>query len=282
MSKLQRLGQASRRFALPPQVFENLGGKATEPEATWTCEVCGPVQPRPVANGFLPGKCACQLRARAEEQRRSDWQEREAIKRRKAAWCFTWLGEVRPRNYERMTLESFQVESQMQQEALSLAFDFLACPVNLILWSKGYGSGKTHLAAAICQEMQQQGWKCLFAAALDLFRAIEARWDKPEAFTETYSDLVRQAVQADLLVLDDLARLNRYRKELDEIVDARHNRGRPTIITLNAERVQVTEQEILGVSSYIGQAASDRLCDEAMGGLVIGEMTGPSWRRRKR
>lgn len=281
MGEFERAGKHLRR--LPDSVFERLGGKENELEAIWNCKVCGPIMPRRVANGFLPAKCACQLRAQEERERLALWQEQEKLKSQRLAKCFTWLCDPRPREHASMSLSTFQLESEMQQDALAVAFDFLEQPTNLILWSETYGSGKTHLAAALCNEMQQRRqWKCLFAACQDLFRAIEARWDKPDEYPDTASDLVRRAASCDLLVLDDLARLGKYRKELDEIVDARHNKARPTILTLNAEHVEVTESEIVGISCYIGKAASDRLCDKSLGGLVVCEMNGPSWRRRKR
>jgi len=183
-----------------------------------------------------------------------------------------------------MTLQRFEQEQPMQADAFIAAMAFVGRRSgNLIFWSSTNGSGKTHLATAICNQLlQEYKWSCRFAGTYDLFRAIEARWDNPENYQESYSDLVREAVRCDLLVLDDIGRTRKFRKEFDEILDGRHQRGKPTIITLNAERVAVTDREIVGVSEYIGVAASDRLCDTSVGGLVICEMSGPSWRRRKR
>lgn len=286
------LGQAMGGFVLPLGIFERSGGKRTEEEATWTCTICGEITPRLVSfrddrkieQGYVPEKCLCQRIEDDNKQRLQTWKDQEEVKQKRIAKCFNWLGETRPREWQVMTLETFQHEGDMHLHAYMKALDFIERPHNLILWSSGYGSGKTHLATAICNFMQQErGWKCLFAACQDLFREIEARWDKPEDYQDTYSDLVKHACSCDLLVLDDMARVGKYRKELDEIVDRRHNQGKPTIITLNADKVEIDEKknEITGVSLYIGRAASDRLCDESLGGLTICQMNGPSWRRRK-
>lgn len=277
--------------SLPQRIFRIVKGKWTEEEATWICPNCGEIKPQQISvktdqgtrQGYRPQKCACQKQEEINKQRLEQWKNQVEVKQKRMALCFNWLGETRPCEWERMTLDTFEYETDMQQQAFEKALAFIERPHNLILYSRGYGSGKTHLATALCNFMQQErDWRCLFAACQDLFREIEARWDRPKDYQDTYSDLVKQACSCDLLVLDDLGRVNKYRKELEEIVDKRHNRSKPTIITLNANKVEVTDSEIIGVTQYIGGAASDRLCDESRGGLTICCMNAPSWRRKRR
>ncbi len=265
--------------------FERLGGKPTEQEAVWSCAACGRIKPFPVTIiGYLPGKCKCQKQEETRQERLTVWKEQEERRVKRVARCYTWLSpdkEPVPYEWQTMTLDAFQQEQEMQSKAFMVALEFIEKRSgNVIFWASTNGSGKTHLATAICNHFLQDGLSCLFAGTYDLFRAIEARWDSPEDYTDTYSDLVRQAVRCDLLVLDDISRVRKYRKEFDEILDGRHQRRKPTIITLNADKVLVTDREIIGVTEFIGLAASDRLCDISRGGLVCCEMHGKSWRRR--
>src|SRR5438270_352023 len=79
---LTKLGGGASSLRMPDGLFERLGGKPTAEEATWTCKTCGPVKPTQYANGFVPGKCACQLEQRRkeeEQQRRLEaWQTKQA------------------------------------------------------------------------------------------------------------------------------------------------------------------------------------------------------------
>ena len=186
--------------------------------------------------------------------------------------CFTWLGEAYPQKWQDMTLESFEHENLMQVSAYATALDFITKPCNLILWSNSPSTGKTHLAAALCQFMQRERrWACLFA---DVYHLLEALRDR------NISGIVKQAGSCDLLVLDRLEVVQQYVSELDEILDFRHNRGKPTIITVKTESVAMTEDEITGITPIIGKHATDRLWDWQLGGVTICQMGGLAYQRR--
>ncbi len=108
---------------------------------------------------------------------------------------------------------------------------------NLLL-TGGYGTGKTHLAAAILNTLRAQCIPCLFCTAQDLFNALYA------AEFEAKQSLLEQASTISLLVIDDLDKLyvrqdtdGAYQKRtLFDILDKRYKRKLPTIITTNEQQ----------------------------------------------
>lgn len=281
-----KLGSGGGRpLRMPDGLFERLGGKPTAEEATWTCEVCGPVTPTEYANGFVPGKCACQLEARRkeEEQKRrlEAWQAKQALIKNRIARCYNWLGNGwSDEGLDEKTFDNFDDEFQLEGVVAATTFASKRCG-NLIMWSdQSWGTGKTHLAAAICNYLLGEGYTCLFTTAQNLFNAFSARMSDHQG----YSDLLQKAGDCDLFVIDDLDKvsLTAYKQSIFfEVLDKRYKRRKPTVITTNAH-VTVTDTDIVGISDFIGRAAASRLADEANGGLIVQDMNGEDYRRRKR
>jgi DNA replication protein DnaC len=274
---------------LPDTVFQSMGGKPTAEEVQKTCAICGDIPPRKVANGWLPGKCACE-REMAERERerreREEQQKRMAEQLRKScAKCYTWLGpdwSDLDLDEKEKTFKNFDYAVQM--DGMVAAMDMAEQRRgNLILWSdKSWGTGKTHLARAICKQLIEQNIPCRFTTAQNMFNAFGARMDEHQG----YSDLLAEAGTTPLLVIDDLDKLHKAQSEfkqsiLFEVLNKRYLRKLPTVITTNA-RVVMTDNDVEGISDYIGRAAASRLCDLSNGGLQVVEMNGDDYRRRNR
>jgi len=284
-SQPTKLASSIKLLHMPDNLFERLGGKPTEAEATWSCEKCGTVTPSQYANGYVPGKCACQLEARRKEEERKQrleaYQARQAMIKKRLVRCYNWLGNGwSDEGLEQKTFDNFNDE--VQTEGLMAATTFASQRKgNLILWSdKSFGTGKTHLAAAIIWYLLNEGFTCRFTTAQNLFNAFGARMDDHHG----YSDLLKEASDCDLLAIDDLDKVNltAFKQSIFfEVLDKRYKRGKPTVITTNAY-VQVTDDDIIGISDYIGRAAASRLAAEDNGGLIVQEMNGEDYRRRKR
>lgn len=271
---------------LPDTVFHRMGGKQTVEEVQRSCVVCGDIPPRKVANGWLPGKCACE-KALAEQNRKNKERAEQIAQmqennRKDCAKCYTWLGpEWSDMQLNDKTFETF--EYTVQPEGLVAAVQMADRRAgNLILWSdQSWGTGKTHLAAAICNSLIEQNIPCRFTTAQNMFNAFGARMDEHQG----YHDLLAEAGTTPLLVIDDLDKLHKAQSEfkqsiLFEVLNKRYLRKLPTVITTNA-RVEVTYNDVEGISDYIGRAAASRLCDMSNGGLQVVEMNGEDYRRRK-
>lgn len=142
----------------------------------------------------------------------------------------------------RMTFENFQVtaagNTPQSMASLKQAFeatsDFARRPEGWLVLSGGYGSGKTHLAAAIVNQRLADGESALFVVVPDLLDHLRAAYapSAPEAYDERF-DAVRSAP---LLVLDDLgaeAHSAWAAEKLFQLLNYRYNARLPTVFTTN-------------------------------------------------
>ena len=98
---------------------------------------------------------------------------------------------------------NFDPEVQGAAEAYDAAADFATHPEGWLVLMGGYGSGKTHLAAAIANHVvQDHRMQVYFAVAPDLLHHLRAAF-APSSAT-TYDDRFEQIRSVYLLVVDDL------------------------------------------------------------------------------
>lgn len=186
--------------------------------------------------------------------------------------------------YAEATLEEFVTELPHQHRGLAAARAFLETvrpnsPIALILYANsgdgatGYGTGKTHLASAIANELRARGWDVDTWVVPEFLAQIKATYSDS---SKSEWDLVRRASQCDLLVLDDLGKeyvkdLVWFQEKMFLIVNARARRG-PMVITTN-----LGPREL---AARVGGAAFSRLWQMCGGGdeKLLVDMCGPDWR----
>lgn len=116
------------------------------------------------------------------------------------------------------------------------------------------GTGKTHLANAVCGkyiDMNRTAFFTLFLDVMDRFRRSQS-FSAPE----TREDVLRQLTSIDMLVVDEIGMVDGFKPEdsvtvISSIVNARYSRNLPTMICSNAT---ISELKIL-----LGERAVDRL-----------------------
>ena len=231
-------------------------------EKTWRCPVCGVVPPIAFADGWYGRRpCACE---RAEQEARQLQQLREELLQARQALTYTWLGRAWAEpGLAAKTFASFQ--QNRQPLAFSLAQTFAANPAGSLAFYGSFGTGKTHLLAAIANAVTAAGRVCRFASVVSLFDAIGERI----AQREDYHDLLHRATRAPLLLLDDLDKLkpSEFREEtLYKILNGRHTAGLPLALSSNSAPDELTR--------WIGGAGCSRL----MAGLIPVQMYGPDFR----
>ncbi|HQA69570.1 MAG TPA: ATP-binding protein, partial [Aggregatilineales bacterium] len=86
--------------------------------------------------------------------------------------------------------------------AYQRALEFAENPEGLLIFTGGYGCGKTHLAAAIANERLERGDKVLFVTAPDLLDHLRTGFGSEE--DEGYNERFEEVRDVPLLVLDDL------------------------------------------------------------------------------
>jgi DNA replication protein DnaC len=141
-----------------------------------------------------------------------------------------------------LTFESFQPRGrkgvgEMQAESLERAFNhakMYAANLNgWLLLQGGYGTGKTHLAAAIANFAVGMGVPTLFLTVPDLLDMMRFGYSSQESSFEERFDEIRNAA---LLVLDDFGTQNATpwaQEKLFQILNYRYINHLPLVVTSN-------------------------------------------------
>lgn len=231
-------------------------------QKTWQCPVCGVVPPIAFAEGWY-ARCPCRCE-RADFEARQLRRLQEELAQARQAQTYTWLGRAwaEPALATR-TFATFRRERQ--PEAYRLALSFAENPAGSLAFYGDYGTGKTHLLAAIANAVTGRGASCRFASVVSLFDALQERIQQKG----DYHDLLRRAIAAPLLVLDDLDKLkpSEFREEtLYKILNGRSAAGLPLALSSNSAPDELVR--------WIGGAGCSRL----MAGLIPIPMDGPDYR----
>jgi DNA replication protein DnaC len=177
---------------------------------------------------------------------------------------YTWLGRTWPEpELADKIFATFRQERQ--PEAYELAQAFAARPKGTLALYGSFGTGKTHLLAAIANAVTATGRTCRFASVVSLFDALQERIEQKR----DYHELVRQAIGTPLLVLDDLDKLkpSEFREEtLYKLLNGRSTAGLPLALSANRAPDELVR--------WIGEASRSRL----MAGLIPVPMYGPDYR----
>lgn len=229
-------------------------------------------------------------------RRQQEQREREEINRRLNALRMAsdaWT-KAAGRRYEECTFESFNATTDSMRRAVKICRDYADAfdsdSGNLILFG-GVGTGKDHLACAICHDLlalpyypvrlpcddymgtvwfpeYTQGSMALVTGPVIFSAARDAMKDGAER------TFVKDYVQPTLLVISDPAPpsgepLTGYQAGIiTQIIDGRYSEMRPTIVTINCrDREQMDHM--------LTAPIADRLCD----GAVTVACDWPSYRR---
>jgi DNA replication protein DnaC len=151
------------------------------------------------------------------------------------------------------------------EEAFRAAHAFAEKPAGWLLLQGPFGSGKTHLAAAIANYRESQGYPVTFVVVPDLLDHLRATFS-PES-TTTYDQRFEEIRSAPLLVLDDLgtqATTPWVLEKLYQVFNYRYNAALPTVIT-TADDEKRMDPKLLS-----------RLKDRRL--VTVQQITAPSYR----
>ena len=126
-----------------------------------------------------------------------------------------------------------QSEKDSREFARSMCEEFARALSGWILLEGSYGSGKTHLAAAIANAAVGRGVPTLFITVPDLLDSLRFSYNSPETTFEARFEDIRNA---GLLVMDDFGTQNATgwaQEKLFQIVNYRYINKLPTVITTN-------------------------------------------------
>ena len=149
-------------------------------------------------------------------------------------------------------------ELKSVQKALKIAHSFAEKPKGWLVFEGTYGSGKTHLAAAIANYRAGLGDPPLFVMVPDLLDHLRAAFS-PNAGT-SYDRRFDEVRTAALLVLDDLGSQSATpwaKEKLHQLLNYRYNAELPTIITVAKESVEQHQVD----ERIITRMLDERICD---------------------
>lgn len=179
---------------------------------------------------------------------------------------YTWLGDeagVLP--YK--TLATF--DRAAQPKAYDLAKTWLARALRdepgleNIVFKGNPGTGKTHLVAALVNALTQSGIRCLFMVAPTFFEVYY-----PADFEQKLK-LMSRAQSVPVLVIDDVDKMSgtAYQKDkFFEMLNARSNAGKPTLLTTNATDSLKTWFNDATISRLYGRMGEKARNDVTMNG----------------
>ena len=141
-----------------------------------------------------------------------------------------------------LTFETFKPRGrkglgELQAQSLEWAFNharqYAAALDGWLLLQGGYGSGKTHLAAAIANFAVGMGVPTLFLTVPDLLDTLRFAYDSTDT---TFEERFEQIRNAELLVLDDFGTQNATgwaQEKLFQIINYRYINKLPLVVTTN-------------------------------------------------
>ena len=121
-----------------------------------------------------------------------------------------------------------------------MAVEFAEVPRGWLVLLGGYGCGKTHLAAAIANQVIEKGQPALFVFVPDLLDHLRATYSPMS--TTTYDQRFEEVRSASLLILDDLGAHSSTQwaqEKLLQIFNYRYNAQLPTVVTSNHELEEI-------------------------------------------
>lgn len=276
MAELTRV--AHSLLSIPEWMFvERPHIASTDPaKVRWACNVCGIIEPKECANGYTRRTCPCERAAwEAQSHGMLVTGTKQLVEGKRASRTYTWLGkDAEEVGLEQKTFTNF--ERKYQLEAYTKAHWYASQlvqrqPAGNLLLMGSYGTGKTHLAAAILNVLREQHIACLFCTVQNLFNALYA------ADFDDKMEMLGQVSSTPLLVLDELDKLH-MRKDTDgafqkqtlfDILNKRYKRQLPTIITTNEQN---------DLSPWLDGAAISRLYEQ----MTALTMNGVDYRLAKR
>lgn len=206
---------------------------------------------------------------RAEAQANAQRQRQQLLERR--------IGQcgIPPRFLDR-TLDNYRVGNVGQERALAFARVYAANFADALKTGRGAifvgrpGTGKNHLAAAICQRIMADGHTALFLTVLKAIRRIKDSWGRGAA--ERESEAIAALVRPDLLVLDEVGIQFDTKAEqliLFDVINERYENRRPTLLlsNLTIDDYKDGDRIIPGIKSFLGERIYDRLRED--GGEVV-------------
>lgn len=156
--------------------------------------------------------------------------------------------------HQNCSFDNYKVECEGQMRALNQARQYVAefdGNIASFIFSGKPGTGKNHLAAAICNELLLHGKSVLIITVADIMSAMKETFGNRESSEE---QLLNDLSSVDLLVIDEIGMQTESRYEkviINQIVDRRSSSKRPTGMLTNSNLDEMNK--------LVGERVMDRM-----------------------
>lgn len=227
-------------------------------ETTRQCDTHGEYVAKLVHIGgrAMGGACpTCQREREAAQAARAALAQAEADRRR-IEHLFNRAG-IPPR-FQKRSFANYEFKNEGQERALRVSrnyadnWDTVAENGTCLIFSGQPGTGKTHLACAIANDLIAKGVASLFTTVSDAMRSIKRSYDVNSSVSE--SEAINAFVEPRLLILDEVGGSKGSEHEMQlmfDIINKRYEHARPTIILTNLDATALRE--------HLGERVTDRL-----------------------
>ncbi|WJT09243.1 ATP-binding protein [Vibrio harveyi] len=190
--------------------------------------------------------------ANAEQYDRFSKQQRDYARNKALGGSFL------PVRYQECTFDNYEIYAEGQVQALNFARtwtrDFIddQAPTSFV-FSGTTGTGKNHLAAAMCMEIIENGGLAKLITVNELDQLRRSRCFGPKADL-TEIDFLAPFVNVDLLILDEVGLSTNSLSQkvfVDHLVNDRANKDKPTGLISNLQGSEL--------SQHLGERIVDRI-----------------------
>ena len=176
-----------------------------------------------------------------------------------------------PKRFQSKTFRNFIAENEGQKIALRKCQNYadnfreMIASGRSMIFTGGTGTGKTHLANAIANQIIENGHTAYFAAVRKILTEVKSTWRASSAKSE--GQVIDNLSKLDLLVIDEIGvqfDTDAEKMILFDVINARYESCKPTIILSN---LAVTSETEASIESILGERIMDRLRES--GGVKI-------------
>ena len=167
------------------------------------------------------------------------------------------------RRFAARTFDSFKVERDPKAYEQCLAYaeqDSFDKERNSLMIIGAYGTGKTHLAAAISNHLTDKGVPVLFDTFANHLNKLKAEFDGGER------RYLQQMKDIPMLILDDVGKEKQTdwtRSVMFDVINFRYEHMTPIVMTSNLSTKQLED--------YLGGACFSRMCEMCKGVMTTSE-----------
>jgi len=168
-----------------------------------------------------------------------------------------------PKRLKALTFDNYRPVNGEAASALASCREFVEKKYGGLILIGSVGTGKTHLAVAICKAVCDEGLRARLVTIPEVIREVRSTWGKAEKYgqVDTEKDVIERYSSVHLLVIDEIG--SQYGTDgekiiISEIINNRYNNELPTVLIGNVTMSQATE--------YLGERVIDRV---RHGGKVV-------------